>query len=377
MEENKKKKAGKIIALILALLCGGTAVAMPALKNSKAYKAAEKILESGDYEAAQAAFAELGDYKDAPEQVKECLYRQAQALYEQGEVDKAAAIWKTLGDYADSAERMAAVDAEKAAAAKDAEEAEKAAKAAEEKAAEEAAKTAETEKAAEEAAKAAEAEKAAEEEAESAAEEAAARNIAPLTDPEELRVAYMDACRALDNGNYEEAIKLFSQCPDYAKANRKLLEAKYGYVHENPDRDNPTTMAYLQDMKDANYGGYQYMYNLVYAWHVEVTAINIDPNSEEHMEMICKTHEIFVHYKVSGGPPDGKLHMCMTGKLPAYYAGSWYKDVVAGDEGVFSFRYTKEPKDRGTVSALFHDQNGKLIGMRSTFLCDVTGDSGK
>lgn len=216
------------------------------------------------------------------------------------------------------------------------------------------------------------AEEAAAEEAETAepAEGAGAEEIVPLTDPAELRAAYQDACKALDSGNYEEAIRLFSRCPDYAKSNRKLLEAKYGYVHDHPDQNDPTTMAYLQDMKDANYGGYQYMYNLIYAWNVEITAINTSADSTEHMEMIGKHHEIFVHYKVSGGPPDGTLHMCMTGKLPAYYAGSWYKDVKAGDEGVFSFRYTKEPIDKGTVSALFHDQNGRLIGMRSTFLSD-------
>ena len=241
---------------------------------------------------------------------------------------------------------------------------------AEEKAEEE--KPAETEAPAEAEEAPTEAAEDAEPEAGEAAEAVEApEEVIPLTDPEELRAAYQDACKALDSGNYEEAIRLFSQCPGYAKANRKLLDAKYDYVHANPDQDNPTTMAYLQDMKDANYGGYQYMYNLIYAWHVEITAINTDPDSTEHMEMIGKNHEVFVHYKVSGGPPEGKLHMCMTGKLPAYYAGSWYKDVVAGDEGVFSFRYTKEPRDKGTVSALFHDQNGRLIGMRSTFLSDV------
>ena len=242
----------------------------------------------------------------------------------------------------------------------------------------EAAEEAEAEAAEVEEAPAEEEAEAAEEPAEEAAEEteeAAPEEAAPLTDPEEIRAVYQDACKALDSGNYEEAIRLFARCPGYAKADRKLLQAKYDYVHANPDQNDPTTMAYLQDMKDANYGGYQYMYNLIYAWHVEITAINTDPNSTEHMERIGKHNEVFVHYKVSGGPPEGKLHLCMTGKLPAYYAGSWYKDVVAGDEGVFSFRYTKEPRDKGTVSALFHDQNGRLIGMRSTFLSDVYGST--
>ena len=54
-------------------------------------------MESGEYEAAQAAFAELGDYSDAAEQADECAYQLALAQMESGEYEAAQAAFARTG----------------------------------------------------------------------------------------------------------------------------------------------------------------------------------------------------------------------------------------------------------------------------------------
>ncbi len=95
--------AGGLAALLLlAMLI--TKVAIPAVEYSKA----EKLLASGDYDGAIAAFEALGDYKDSSAMLVESAnakeYAQAEKLLASGDYDGAIAAFEALGDYKDSAD---------------------------------------------------------------------------------------------------------------------------------------------------------------------------------------------------------------------------------------------------------------------------------
>ena len=60
------------------------------------------LREAGQYDDAIAAFAELGNYSDAAQQLSETKYQQAVALREAGQYDDAIAAFAELGDYSDA-----------------------------------------------------------------------------------------------------------------------------------------------------------------------------------------------------------------------------------------------------------------------------------
>ena len=73
------------------------------------YQAASQLLESGQYEQAQAAFVAMGDYQDAPEKAQEAAseikYREGADLETSGDYSRARAIFESLGGYKDSRSR--------------------------------------------------------------------------------------------------------------------------------------------------------------------------------------------------------------------------------------------------------------------------------
>lgn len=99
-------------ALVIAVVLVVTQVVIPASK----YNHAEALLESGDYDGAAAAFAELGDYRDANDRIfdvqtakveheKIQMYKEAEALLQSGDYDGAIASFLRLGDYSDASDR--------------------------------------------------------------------------------------------------------------------------------------------------------------------------------------------------------------------------------------------------------------------------------
>ena len=119
--------AAAVIALVLVIVN----VIIPAVNYSKA----EKYLAAGDYDNAITTFTNLGDYKDAAEQLAQAkerkenerlaretaeeearnaqAYADAEALLASGDYDGAIAAFTELGEYQDAASRAKDVEAQK------------------------------------------------------------------------------------------------------------------------------------------------------------------------------------------------------------------------------------------------------------------------
>lgn len=92
--------AAALLLLLAAILVPGM------LRRSQDYANALTLLEAGQYDRAEDAFARLGNYKDCPEKILETQYRRAAALLEAEQYDSAIAAFEALGDYEDSRERV-------------------------------------------------------------------------------------------------------------------------------------------------------------------------------------------------------------------------------------------------------------------------------
>lgn len=93
----------------LALIAGGVLILLAVLATmlpgmaakGNAYKYALALLETGRYDEAVTAFAQLDGYKDSAEKVLKTKYEKAGSLLEAERYDDAVAIFSALGDYSD------------------------------------------------------------------------------------------------------------------------------------------------------------------------------------------------------------------------------------------------------------------------------------
>lgn len=102
----KMKKIALIVTPIAVVAIIAGAIISNSMQKSSAYQDAVALMESGEYDAAVAAFEELGDYKDSAEQISNVRYTEALELVQEGRYDDAISIFTELGDYKDSTEQI-------------------------------------------------------------------------------------------------------------------------------------------------------------------------------------------------------------------------------------------------------------------------------
>ena len=103
-----KKKAKKITIIFTPIIAGIifviilNSVIIPSVK----YNSAVKMMNSGEYIEAIAAFEELYGYKESETQINECNYLYAVELYKAQKYDSAIAAFEKLNGYKDSKEQI-------------------------------------------------------------------------------------------------------------------------------------------------------------------------------------------------------------------------------------------------------------------------------
>ena len=98
LEKGDAARAEKLIARL------GAGEEKAVFENRLRFSEASALLEDGEYRAAAAAFAALGDYDGAEENFREALYRLAGQELEAGDFDTAQRRFEALGNYRDAAE---------------------------------------------------------------------------------------------------------------------------------------------------------------------------------------------------------------------------------------------------------------------------------
>ena len=161
---------------------------------------------------------------------------------------------------------------------------------------------------------------------------------------------------ALTKKNYEKAIEWYSK----AGKSEDVKNVKYQYVLSHRNNDDETTFEYLSDLRKANYKDSVAIFSELYSWKIEIIAVNSDPNSTQNKTSISKYDPVYVHFRVTGGTPNGSFKPYVTYTLPNKKSGStefddYYYDGYTGwfgwGEGIYS-----EPKygQEGTLTLTFY-----------------------
>ena len=112
-EPTPKKPLPKwlIPAVAAVVLVAGIGIWAKVIKPANDYKAAQSLMDSGEYAKAAEAFEALGDYEDSARKAKDArqreAYQNAVVLLDAGEYVKAAEAFEALGTYRDSADKLA------------------------------------------------------------------------------------------------------------------------------------------------------------------------------------------------------------------------------------------------------------------------------
>ncbi len=188
-----------------------------------------------------------------------------------------------------------------------------------------------------------------------------------------LQVAkYGLGCQYIEHGRYEKAVDLFEELGKYSDSAKKRIEAMYNYVTTHRKNTDVKTYEYLKVLKKEGKKGYKdsaEIYKSLFAWNVELVALNtkIDDISTIERSISKKADYLHFIFRLSGGPPNGKITMTHTviwpsgGKTKAswdwenYTAGetfgcAWgtgpYSDVSNAKAGILTIRvYDKETGD--------------------------------
>ena len=302
------------------------------LYNKAKYDTAVEKMNSKDYDGAIDLFKELGDYSDSDVMITKCNdlitesnYNNAVQLMDKGDYKEAASIFNTIYSYKDSLELVKEARYQYGLSVID-----------------------------------------------TNPDDAVSYlyMVKGYKDADKkIKTAYYNrGCSLLNAKKYEAAISDFEKSEGYSDAKKKINEAKYGYVKSHNDREDYTTYDYLRDLKKAKYKDAAKIYNKLYAWHVEVIAINDTEDSTYYnYTSLSRYDTMYFHFKVTGGPPDGSTSITAKAKWPdGGTTKRTGKNHYDGSEGWFSYWYTNPYYgDTGKLKVTFYDGKGNKVGSGS------------
>ena len=213
--KKKKKKSHKaLIIFILIIVLAGAFVGykyVPELINQNKYENAVALADAGKYADAIAAFKELDTYSDSKEKAIECEYNYALSLEKEEKFAEARVAFENLGDYGDSTTRAQAC---------------------------------------------------AYSEAKKDLENKNFRNASKIFmdlgdygDSKEMvkECSYQNALSLIEKKEYKSAIEILTAIKKYSDSAEKIMEAKYMFITDNFDKENKTTVKYLNELTNENY----------------------------------------------------------------------------------------------------------------------------
>ena len=333
-EKTKKKKGHKALVLfVLVIVLAGALAAykyVPELINRNKYENAVALIEAGNYSDAITAFKELDSYADSKEKAIECEYNYALSLEKDGKFAEAKDAFEALGDYGDSTTRAQAC---------------------------------------------------AYSEAKKELENKKFKNASKLFmdlgdygDSKEMvkECSYQNALSLLDKKEYKNAIEIFTAIRKYSDSAEKITEAKYLYITDNFDKDNKTTVKYLNELTKENYrncadlrkellGSSEVMPEGIKSF-VNYSSTDLETSLTE----LDNTRSIYFHAVVGDSAYYGKV---LTIKYTTAFGYSQKKTVILSEsDNVAVMSYPSTPHKNYTVEFELIDSDGqKIAGQKISF----------
>lgn len=121
--EAKRKLRNKIIASVTIPLAVAAVIFVILLITyimpKQKYNRAMELMEDGSYDAAVSAFTKLDGFSDSEEQVMEAKYRKAEKLFSKKSYDSAIDVYESIADYKDASDKISESEYLKACAVMD------------------------------------------------------------------------------------------------------------------------------------------------------------------------------------------------------------------------------------------------------------------
>lgn len=241
-----------------------------ALAKESNYLYADSLLNSGKYEEAYSAFCALGAfkkgvnavYKDSTTKAQEAKYLYGLACFESGDYKNAVEAFELAGDYKEASAKLPEAKylyADSLVGSSDLKEASDLYK-----------------------------------------------ELGDYKDSTELykKTYYQYGLKMLKEKKWGEAINVFTQLDNYEDSQSNLKEAKYGFVLANKNSSNQITYKYLEELKETKYKDSEEIYESLYAWSVELVALNTDENDYKTILSSVSRKNKYLHFefRVQGGP---------------------------------------------------------------------------
>ncbi len=197
-----------VIAGIMVIFCCSV---IPSVLNSKNYENAATLSNQGKFKEAAEVYLKLDDYEDSQTLYKSSQYNYASQLEEAENYADAKKIYEELGEFEDSMAKATSCTYNVAIQMLD-----------------------------------------------EGKFDDAKTLFASIPDYADSSVKvkecdYKKADSKIAEKKFEEAIKILEEIEDYEPTEEKICEAKYKYVEANPDKENKTTLAYIDYLIEARY----------------------------------------------------------------------------------------------------------------------------
>lgn len=333
-QKAKKKKGHKgifllVVVILLVGLFAGYKYVPDLIKDYK-YDQAVALADSGKYTQAITAFKDLGEYSDSQEKALECEYNHALKLEEDGKFAEAKLVFENLGNYGDSSTKALACAYSEAKDALENKNFKVATK--------------------------------------------IFMDLGDYGDSEQMvkECSYQNALSLIENKEYKSAIEILTAIRKYSDAKDKILEAKYMFVTDNFDKENKTTVKYLNELTKENYrnsadlrkellGSSEVMSDEIKAF-VNYSATDLETSLTE----LDNTRSIYFHAVVGDKNLYGKT---LTLKYTTAFGYTQRKTVVLSEsDNVAVMSYPATQHKNYTVEFELLDPNGqKIAGQKISF----------
>ena len=182
---------------------------------------------------------------------------------------------------------------------------------------------------------------------------------------------YQEANDMLNNGNYEQALKLFQELEkeNYKDSAQKTKEAKYQFVLKTNDSENLTAYEYLQELVNAGYKDSKSVFEQLYAWKFEI-AFSTKQGSTYHYKTVKATSQIFpfynINFRITGGEPGASLH----GQYEVLFSDGQKitKGFYDGNGTVLSVLLSATETPLGLTTFTLYDDYGNKLAQNSAYI---------
>ncbi len=332
-KEKKKKNHKGIIFFILVIILAGLFAGYkygPEFINKMKYDKAVSLVYDGNYADAITAFKDLGDYSDSKEKALDCEYKYALSLEKEGKFSEAKIAFENLENYGDSSTRAQACAYSEAKEALENKNFKTASK--------------------------------------------LFMDLGDYGDSKEMvkECSYQNALSLIENKEYTSAIEILTAIRKYSDAQNKILEAKYMYVTDNFDKNNKTTVKYLNELTSESYRNSAELRKELLG-SAEVTPDNIkalvnysSTDLETSLTKLDNTRVIYFHAVVGDKELYGKT---LTLKYTTAFGYTQRKTVVLSEsDNVAVMSYPATQYKNYTVEFELLDSNGqKIAGQKISF----------